>query len=188
MRLSRRGRLTALLAVGVTSGAMLAATAWAKPVVHERFHDDGTRVVDFCGLQVELAFDVDGSVLANSHGRNRMVYFLEHFRETLVFTSLTNGNSVTVVSHAANHDLRITDNGDGTLTVLGSGAGNEVLYGPDGAVLARNPGQTRVQLLVDHGGTPTDPADDQLLDFQVVRPSTGRNDDFCVAAVPALTA
>ena len=44
-------------------------------------------------------------------------------------------------------------------------------------------GQSRVEILVDHGGTPTDPDDDVLLDERLVRPFTGRNDtegrDFC---------
>jgi hypothetical protein len=38
------------------------------------------------------------------------------------------------------------------------------------------------------GGTPTDPSDDEFLEFLgVVKESTGRSDDFCEAAVPLLT-
>lgn len=62
-----------------------------------------------------------------------------------------------------------------------------MLYGEDGKVIGRNPGQTRVEILVDHGGTPTDPRDDEFLEFLgVVKESTGRNDDFCELAVPML--
>jgi hypothetical protein len=51
-------------------------------------------------------------------------------------------------------------------------------------VLFRNPGQVRFELLVDHGGTPSDPSDDEFLEFLgVVKGSTGRNDlegrNFC---------
>jgi hypothetical protein len=63
-----------------------------------------------------------------------------------------------------------------------------VLYGPDGKAIARNPGQTRIQIIVDHGGTPTDPEDDEPMPFEIVKESTGRTDDFCAAAVPILTA
>lgn len=62
--------------------------------------------------------------------------------------------------------------------------GNEKWYGPDGKVLFRNPGQVRFEILIDHGGTPGDPSDDEFLEFLgIVKDSTGRNDlegrDFC---------
>jgi hypothetical protein len=56
-----------------------------------------------------------------------------------------------------------------------------------GKAIARNPGQERFEIRVDHGGTPTDPSDDAFLEFLgVVKESTGRTDDFCEAAVPLL--
>jgi hypothetical protein len=54
-------------------------------------------------------------------------------------------------------------------------------------VIGRDPGQIRVEFLVDHGGTPTDPSDDVFLAEELVKGSTGRSDDFCEAAVPALS-
>ena len=87
----------------------------------------------------------------------------------------------------ADKDLRVTDNGDGTLTILVLSTGNIAVYGPDGKALARNPGQVRFELLVDHGGTPTDPSDDEFLEFLgLVKGSTGRTDDFCAAVLPVL--
>ena len=81
----------------------------------------------------------------------------------------------------------MTDNGDGTLTILNLRTGNDVYYGPDGDVIGRNPGQIRLEILVDHSGTPTDPFDDVFLAEELVKGSTGRSDDFCEAAVPALS-
>ena len=50
-----------------------------------------------------------------------------------------------------------------------------------------NPGQIRFDILVDHGGTPTDPSDDEGLEFLgEVKGSTGRTDDYCAAALPIL--
>jgi hypothetical protein len=86
-----------------------------------------------------------------------------------------------------NKDLRVTDNGDGTLTILFLATGNDVFYGSDGEVIGRDPGQIRLEILVDHGGTPTDPSDDEFLSEELVKGSTGRSDDFCAAAVPALS-
>ena len=81
-----------------------------------------------------------------------------------------------------------TDNGDGSSTVLFMATGNSVTYGPDGKAIARNPGQIRFELLIDHNGTPTDRSDVEIIGFvRVVWESTGRTDDFCAAAVPALT-
>ena len=66
--------------------------------------------------------------------------------------------------------------------------GNAVLYGEDGKAIARNPGQIRFELLFGDNGTPDDPFDDVLLaDLGLVKGSTGRSDDFCAAAVPALS-
>jgi hypothetical protein len=43
------------------------------------------------------------------------------------------------------------------------------------------------ELLIDHGGTVTDPFDDVELVRSIAFGSTGRSDDFCDAAVAALT-
>jgi hypothetical protein len=183
-------RLSALLALGVTAAAMLAAGAAAQPPFKERFHDEGTFVdEDFCGagLTVDGTFVVDGSLLVVAHGPDGLAYFLEHLSGTTTFTNRANGKTVTIEGSALSKDLRVTDNGDGTLTILGLRTGNDVFYGPDGNVIGRNPGQIRVEILVDHSGTPSDPSDDVELDFRLVRESTGRSDDFCEVAVPALS-
>ena len=66
--------------------------------------------------------------------------------------------------------------------------GNAVVYGEGGKAIARNPGQVRFEILIDHAGTPTDPTDDEFLAFLgEVKESTGRTDDFCAAVVPVLT-
>ena len=189
---SRRLRLAAVLALTTTVSAVVAGTASAQPILHERFHDEGTFVdQSFCGvpdLIVEGAFVVDGSVLAVPHGSARLVYFAEHIRATTVLTNVANGMSITVVSRFVQKDLRVTDNGDGTLTILVLATGNDVLYGPDGKAIARDPGQIRFEILVDHAGTPADPFDDVFLaDLGLVKGSTGRSDDFCAAAVSALS-
>ena len=103
-------------------------------------------------------------------------------------TSRSSPETLTSVANVTEKDMRVTDNGDGTLTVVILATGNAVLYGQNGKAIARNPGQVRIELLVDDGGTPTDPSDDEILAEEVVRESTGRSDDFCDAAVPALTA
>ena len=191
MRHSRKLRLGAILALGAAVAAMLAAAAGAGPPFRETIHDEFELVdPDFCGagLTVEVAVVLDLRVHALPHGPDGLVYFLTHGTETDVLTNLANGRSVRSVATVIEKDLRVTDNGDGTLTVLILATGNAVLYGENGKAIARNPGQIRVELLIDHGGTPNDPSDDEILAEELVKESTGRSDDFCEAAVAALTA
>lgn len=189
MRHSRTFRLGAILAL-VVATAVLAAAAGAGPPFRETIHDEFEFVdADFCGagLTVEVAVVLDIRVHAVAHGPDGLVYFLSHGTETDVLTNLANGRSLTSFARVIEKDLRITDNGDGTLTILILATGNAVLYGENGKAIARNPGQIRLELLIDHGGTPNDPSDDVVLAEELVKGSTGRSDDFCEAAVPALS-
>ena len=191
MRHKRLLRLGAMLAVGAATVATFAAAAGAGEIFHETFHEETSRVItDFCGvtgLTVEFATVVDGRAHAVPHGRDGLPYFGASIRRTETVTNLANENSVTSFANFVDKDLRVTDNGDGTFTILVLTTGNAVLYGPDGKAVARNPGQTRFEILVDNGGTPTDPSDDEFVEFLgEVKGSTGRTDDFCEAAVPLL--
>ncbi len=137
------------------------------------------------GLTVELAFVLD---IMPSH-TDRMAWpTSSNGTRTDVFTNLDNDKFVTSVANVIEKDKLVTDNGDGTQSILVLATGNAVLYGEDGKAIARNPGQIRFEILIDDGGTPTDPSDDEFLDFLgVVKDSIGRSDDFCEAAVPALS-
>ena len=192
MRHSRALRFSAILALGATAAVMLAGAASGGQGFRDTIHEEGTVVLtDFCdlsGLTVELAFVLDSSLHVVPHGPDRLSYFFEHGVTNEVLTNLANGKSVSSVANVIEKDLRVTDNGDGTLTVLILATGNAVLYGSDGKAIARNPGQVRFEILVDDGGTPADPSDDEILaDLGVVKGSTGRSDDFCETAVSALS-
>ena len=190
MRHSRRFRLGTLLAFAVAATVIVASAANAGKSFHETFHDEETTTEEnFCGvpgLTVEFTRVTDGRVHIVPRGRDGLGYFSVHIKGTDFATA--NGKTVTSTFTVTDKDLKVTDNGDGTLTLLVLTTGNAVLYGPDGKAIARNPGQTRFEILVDHAGTPTDPSDDEFVKFLgVVKESTGRNDDFCEAAVPVLT-
>jgi hypothetical protein len=192
MRRSRTLRLSAILALSASAAVMLATAASARVIVRETTHEEDTLVLNnFCdvqGLTVEDAFVGDFRVHAVPHGRDRLAYFLERGRVTQVFTNPATDKSVTAVARFIEKDLRVTDNGDGTLTILALSTGNGVVYGADGKAIARDPGQVRMEFVVDHAGTPADPSDDVFLeDLGMVKGATGRTDDFCAAVVPALT-
>ena len=194
MRHSRKLRLSTVPALVATAAIALAATASAGgQLFREPIDENEIRVEeDFCGvdgLTVEFAINRVGSVQAVPHGRDGLVYFGFNLNVTEVVTNLANDNFVTSTATIRDKDLRVTDNGDGTLTVLVLATGNATLYGPDGKAIARNPGQVRYEVLIDHGGTPSDPSDDEFLEFLGdVKGSTGRTDDYCAAALPILLA
>jgi hypothetical protein len=123
---------------------------------------------------------------AKTHG-DGLVYFADHLSVAATGTNVDNDQFATSRERFINKDLKVTDNGDGTLTVLLISTGNATIYDASGRAIGRNPGQTRTEFLVDHGGTPEDPADDVLISEEVVKDSTGRSDDFCEVVVPALT-
>ena len=191
MKHSRKLRLSAVLVLVASAAITLVATAsGAGQLFREPIDETEIRVEqDFCGvdgLTVSFAIHRVGKVHAVPHGRDGLVYFGFNLKVTEVVTNLENGNSVNSFATIRDKDQRITDNGDGTLTVLVLATGNSVLYGEDGKAIARNPGQIRYELLIHHGGTPTDPSDDEIEFLREVRGSTGRNDDYCAAALPIL--
>ena len=185
------GKLVATLACCVAASAVLVGQASAGEIFHESYHDEGTVVhQDYCGVAGLIVSDsavIDGTVRAVTHGPDGLAYFLDHFTQSGAFTNLANGKTVTFVTKAITKDLRVTDNGDGTLSIVMLVTGNAVLY-VHGRAIGSDTGQVRVEALIDDAGTPTDPFDDEFIaDLGVVKQPTGRNDDFCATVVPALT-
>ena len=179
--------ISAALVAGVST------VAGARPLVTEEFTDEFHEVVaDFCDvadLTVQIDTVVEGRFSANIHGSepgpDELVYFTEHLQVSRTFTA--GDNVVTGVDKVLNHDLTVTDNGDGTLTIIILSTGNATLYGADGKAIGRNPGQVRTELVVDHNGTPGDPRDDESISETLIKGSTGRSDDLGEVVVPALT-
>jgi hypothetical protein len=170
---------------------LLAAPAAAKPFEKGHFHDVGSEVNTDCGLTLLEEFDVRGNFVFNAHGPDGLLYSVETVHGTDTLTNPLNGKSFTQVFNTVNKDLKVTDNGDGTLTILVLSTGSLKVYGPDGTLLFNEPGQVRFELLIDHNGTPTDPTDDaEPVFLGIVKGSTGRNDteghDFCTDVVNAI--
>ena len=193
MKRSSRRLVLSLAAAGLaaTASVSLVTAASAQPPIREAGVFEQTSIIDdFCevpGLTVQLHSTTEARFMLVPHGPDGLGYGLEHLKITDVFTNLDNDNAVTGEQKLLSKDLRVTDNGDGTLTILGQNAANVVVYGPDGKAIARTPGQIRFEALIDNGGTPSDPSDDEQLEFLgIVKGPTGRTDDFCAAVVPVL--
>ena len=189
-RLVRALALSGGLAAIVLGTAVGPATA--KPLERGHFQDSvSEEIEDFCaspdeqiaGLTVQHDLEVHGAFLFNTHGPDGLGYGLDTFHGTESFTNVDNGLSYTNVFTHVGKDLKVTDNGDGTLTILGMSAGLDKWFGPDGELLFLDSGHFRFEIVIDLGGTPTDPSDDEELSFRVITDLTGRTDtagrDFC---------
>jgi hypothetical protein len=166
----------ALLGVG-------ASPASAAVIVHERFVDAGSEPFDECaGIDATVSWNDRVHELIRSQGRDRLVYFKVNVHGTTVFTNLDTGGTYTNTYNFTDRDLKVVDNGDGTLTITIASSGSFKWFDADGNRVLKGAGQFRAELTVDHGGTPTDPEDDVELDFVVVKEAgmdqtAGR--DFC---------
>ena len=135
----------------------------------------------FCGglVDVPLHTEIDGYFSIKERASSGQVYFADRFRSTLVYTNPETGLTYTVVRVRQMNDLRLTDNGDGTLTLVGLSTGALFTYGPNGERLDIRAGLSRETFLVDTNGT-ADPFDDELT--PVGDPVTAGLDtttDFC---------
>jgi hypothetical protein len=104
-------------------------------------------------------------VPVNFHGPDGLGYGAEKLHSTATYTNLAAGKTMTEVLSGPTKDLKVSDNGDGTLTLLVLSTGSFKVFGPGGEFPFNDPGQIRFELLIDHAGTPTDPSDDEFLLF-----------------------
>jgi hypothetical protein len=163
-----------------------AAPASARKIDGGTFHDEDTFTVEaFCGvadLDVEGHVTADGRFLARLQGPDSIVYFMDNTRVVLEWTNLATGQHATDIQpRTTAKDLRITDNGDGTITIIALLTGGGQLYGDDGRLIAKDDGQIRIESVVDYNGTLSDPSDDTELSSELIFGSTGTNDDYCAA-------
>jgi hypothetical protein len=141
-------------------------------------------IEDFCeveGFDVIHTFDVSGSFNGVTH--HGLVRFRESVTGTQAFINPETGKSYSEMLSFNGRDKSVTDNGDGTLTIIFQGSGTDAWFDGDGKRVLKVSGMFRDELLVDHNGTPGDPTDDGEAEFvRTVKPYqhdplVGR--DFC---------
>ena len=176
---------------GSRTGATFEQGATSTPRSH---HDPSLRpgtdpaLTDFCGvtgLTVDYAAVIDGHFVANSRGPGGIVYFNDHQTVSQTYTNPATGLTALDVERILSKDLKISKVGD-IVTIVQLATGYGTTYGPDGQVIARNPGQVRFRIVFDDNGTPADDSDDTEISFDQVKGSTGRSDDFCAAVLAAI--
>lgn len=182
----RRGTIAAAAAAALVASVVFAPSATARPIENVRFTEvESFTDTNFCdaGVTVQVASTADIHVLLNSRKPGTAPFFKANVVSDTTYTGP--GGVVTEHQRVVDKDLKITDNGDGTVTILVLATGNAVAYDESGKAIARNPGQVRYEVLIDYGADLADPSDDVFLDFLgLVKGSTGRTDDFCAAVLP----
>jgi hypothetical protein len=179
--LSGRGR--ALLAAAC--GALLALTTLAAPASAGekpetfRFHETDTHIEQdehegWCPevpFLVEFTGDFVFFFKAMTRGKDGLAYFSSNGRLHDSYTNLENGRTFTVRVVWHDSDVRVVDNGDGTLGITFATQVSSALTDPDGNRVDQGAGRVEFQVIVDHNGTPSDPEDDELVSESLTRVS-----------------
>ncbi len=178
-------KLVGVVAASVLVAGLTAAPASARILEHLHFNDTGSEPLTFCtNVDAVLSWDDDVHLLIKTKRGGQLAYFGVNVHGTATFTNLDTGKTITNVYNFRDRDQLVTDNGDGTLTITASNSGVDKWYGADGTLLFVIAGNFTFQFMVDHGGTPEDPSDDEEIDGSfVVLKETGRDPtagrDFC---------
>jgi hypothetical protein len=132
-----------------------ATPALAEPIEQGTFdeHFDFVRE-GFCGdMDIHIEGYDRGSYVARAAGPSRLPRFTSTHHGGSTWTNLASGLAFTFEWHYSNQDVSVTDNGDGTLSIVYQVPGPERIYEPDGQELVFFTGMMRVEAVVDHGGT-----------------------------------
>lgn len=175
MKHSRRRRtgrtLAAASATALALGLAPASSAGEPIIENAHFRDFGTHIEQaehgpgWCpdvGFEVEFTGRFTAHFLTMTRGSDGLWYFSGGFEAHDTYTNVENGKTLTERGTARWRDARITDNGDGTITIEASDAGTHLLFGPDGRQLGHDAGRLSFAVVIDTNGT-VEPDDDEVL-------------------------
>ena len=175
--------LAAAAAAALLGGSFVPASAALIDNAH--FVDSGSESFDDCpGIDATISWRDRVHEQVRTNGPNGLVRFSANVRGRTVLTNLDTGGTYTNTYQFKDKDLKVVDNGDGTLTITIQNAGSFKWFDSDGDRVLKGAGLFRFQITVDHGGTPTDPSDDVEIDDSFVELKNAGMDqtagrDFC---------
>jgi hypothetical protein len=164
-------RTTVLMAaVAACSAALSLAAQPASGQLVDRGHDHFTDTFagQVCGINVNTTITVvmNGQERLASSG---FPLFQSEGVTTVTWTNPTTGESLSARSAGVSKDLSVTDNGDGTITVLTAFNGlAEKLTLSDGTIMSMDVGRIIFATVLDYNGTPTNPDDDTFVSSNLV--------------------
>lgn len=187
MTASRRVGLWAALAVtslGAVALTLGVSVSLAAPIEQTRFDEQSSRIVDgYCGdLRVQIDFHDRGVVVARPAGKERLIRYTASHHGGSTITNLATGRAFTFVWNYLEQDIKVTDNGNGTFSILSQIPGPEKIYGPDRQLLSTSGGTMRLLTIIDFAGTPLDPSDDRFVSQTLVSSNGGKPQpdlDYC---------
>jgi hypothetical protein len=165
--------LSVLASITMLATFLAAQPASAAVLEQERFSvsiTDVDNVDDFCGTEYgDLVFTnhFSGSLRIVQRGPNGPEVFSLNVRFDATWTNAA-GQGLTVRGTLLDKDLAWIDNGDGTTTLIILMTGGFVAKKTNGGVISADPGQLRIAVTFDENG--------EVIDEQIVKGSTGRND------------
>jgi len=132
---------------------------------HFHFSDSGIPD-DECGPDTPIlySYDLSGSFTGTTQ-RDGLVHFRSMVKGMDVYSNPLTGKSYTGPFTRNSHDVAVIDNGDGTSTIVVQTNGTESWYDGDGVKQLQFSGLYRDEFLVDNSGTPSDPSDDEFIEF-----------------------
>ena len=179
MTASRRFGLWAALAVTVVGAVGLTlgvSVSLAAPIEQGRFNEQSSRIVDgYCGdVRVRIDFHDQGVFVGRPAGKGLFLRYTVSHHGGVTITNLATGRAFTFVWNYLEQDIKVTENGDGTISILSQVPGPETIYGPDGHMVSTSGGTMRVLTVIDFAGTPLDPSDDQFVSQELVSENGGK--------------
>jgi hypothetical protein len=178
-------------AAAISAICIAAATpAAAAPPIIEHF-DEHQEVLFVAGADPEFCPDLSFDVLwvEDAEGTFRFVRHGDGDYHGGVsaqvvgsYTNPENGLTFSYTRSISDRDVHVTDNGDGTVTLEAVSAGISKYYDDAGERLFIDAGRLGYSIIIDTGGTPEDPDDDEFVAF-LGDELSGRFDtaerDFC---------
>lgn len=182
------GSAAAACLIGITS----APAAAAKPIENVTERATETFQEEVCGIDVETTVSFVDHFIARI-GPNGFPLFQGSGRSTVTWYNPETDLSVTVKSSGSFKDLTVTDNGDGTITVVTQVVGVPVEVSlEDGTVGLKDVGRIVFSTVLDYNGTPE--ADDDIFISDEILSISGPHPDaesdftlFCETVVEGLT-
>lgn len=170
----------------VAAGATLATVALVPPAgadhhpVLENEHFKGTymHVEQEIGECLDLPFMLRHDGTFNSRvrfmlrGNNPWGYFSVALTGRDTYTNLETGTTMRGSWNLREADQTITDNGDGTSTIVSTLFNRTAYHAPSGALIGTDVWRTTGTWVIATQGTP-DPGDDEVVSEEIVAPTTG---------------
>ena len=165
------------IAAGIAAAsahALLApAPAFAAPPIIDHWSDHIEHIEqvehapDWCP---DVPFDV--LYTEDAHGTFRFVqhgdgnyYGASSITSNFSWTNVETGKTMIASSHGNDKDVLVTDNGDGTVTIDVLDTGPTKYYDDDVKPALHRRGPNVATIVIDTGGTPSDPSDDEFVGF-----------------------